>query len=182
MSMFMSGRKRVAAHTADEINRRIAGETVDRIVYYADHPDEIDERLDELDREWDVERALEANASVLAFSGVALGATVDRRWLVLPALVTAFLFQHAVQGWCPPLPVLRGLGFRTVQEIEEERYALLELLSQPDPDFYDDFDQEEMAAAERLAPEATSNPAPPGDRLGAEGKDTFASSDSLGSG
>ena len=32
--------------------------------------------------------------------------------------------QHALQGWCPPLPVLRRLGFRTQNEIERERYAL----------------------------------------------------------
>jgi hypothetical protein len=57
---------------------------------------------------------LEANAATLAFIGVVLAATVDKRWLALPALVTAFLFQHAVQGWCPPVPVLRGLGFRTM--------------------------------------------------------------------
>jgi hypothetical protein len=60
----------------------------------------------------------------VAFTGVVLGAAVDRRWLALPALVTAFLFQHAVQGWCPPIPVLRRLGFRTMREIDTERYAL----------------------------------------------------------
>jgi len=49
---------------------------------------------------------------------------MDRRWLVLPALVTAFLFQHAMQGWCPPLPLLRSFGFRTAREIDTERYAL----------------------------------------------------------
>ncbi len=38
--------------------------------------------------------------------------------------MTAFLFQHAVQGWCPPVPVLRRLGFRTTYEIDRERYAL----------------------------------------------------------
>jgi hypothetical protein len=36
----------------------------------------------------------------------------------------AFLVQHAVQGWCPPLVVLRRRGVRTRREIEEERYAL----------------------------------------------------------
>ena len=51
-------------------------------------------------------------------------ATVDRRWLALPAIVTGFLFQHAMQGWCPPLPILRRLGFRTAEEINQERYAL----------------------------------------------------------
>lgn len=84
----------------------------------------IPQRLSDLDREWDIERAIEANAAVIAMSGVALAALHDRRWLALPALVTGFLLQHAVQGWCPPVPVLRGLGFRTADEINAERMAL----------------------------------------------------------
>jgi hypothetical protein len=54
-----------------------------------------------------------------------------RDWLLCPsvlvgapALVTAFLFQHAMQGWCPPVPILRRLGFRTADEIGKERMAL----------------------------------------------------------
>lgn len=39
-------------------------------------------------------------------------------------MVGGFLLQHALQGWCPPVPVLRRLGFRTQTEIDEERYAL----------------------------------------------------------
>jgi hypothetical protein len=115
---------RVSSHTAKEVNRRIRQETEERLTYLSDHPDEIAARLAELDREWDIERTLEANASTLAFTGLALGATLDRRWLALPALVTAFLFQHAVQGWCPPMPILRRMGFRTAEEINQERYAL----------------------------------------------------------
>jgi hypothetical protein len=34
------------------------------------------------------------------------------------------LFQHAVQGWCPPVPLLRRLGYRTSREIDIERVAL----------------------------------------------------------
>ncbi len=41
-----------------------------------------------------------------------------------PAAVAGFLFQHAVQGWCPPVPLFRRLGFRTAREIDHERYAL----------------------------------------------------------
>ena len=52
------------------------------------------------------------------------GALGSRRWLWLPGFVTAFLFQHAVQGWCPPVPLLRRLGVRTAREIELERSAL----------------------------------------------------------
>ncbi len=85
-------------------------------------------RIHELDREWDIERALEANAALLGMTGLAF--TVirrDRRWLVLPGLVLPFLLQHAVQGWCPPLEVLRRLGFRTRKEIDREKYALMVL-------------------------------------------------------
>jgi hypothetical protein len=38
--------------------------------------------------------------------------------------------QHALQGWCPPVPVLRRLGYRTQPEIEEERCALRALLEE----------------------------------------------------
>lgn len=115
---------RVPRHTAGQVNRRIERKIAESVRWHAAHPERIPQRLRELDREWDVERTLEANAATLAFAGTALGATRDRRWLVLPAAVTAFLFQHAVQGWCPPLPVLRRLGFRTAREIDTERYAL----------------------------------------------------------
>ncbi|HET6468942.1 MAG TPA: hypothetical protein VFG43_11250 [Geminicoccaceae bacterium] len=116
--------QRVSDSTADHVNRRLWQETEARLAWFADHPDQIGTRLDELEQEWDIERTLEANASTLAFTGVVLGATVDRRWLLLPILVTGFLFQHALQGWCPPVPVLRRLGFRTATEIDRERYAL----------------------------------------------------------
>lgn len=84
----------------------------------------IDARLAELDAEWDTERTLETLAASFVLTGTALGATVDRRWLALPALVSAFLLQHGLQGWCPPLPVIRALGVRTPNEIAEERTAL----------------------------------------------------------
>lgn len=114
---------RVTEHTDEDVNLRIRRETDDRIAYYADHPEEIGLRLAELDREWDIERAIEANAAILALAGTLL-ATKDKRWLVVPGLVTSFLLQHAVQGWCPPVPILRRLGFRTEHEIETERHAL----------------------------------------------------------
>lgn len=119
-----STRDRVPHHTAEHVNDRIQREIAQRVTYYDAHPNEISARLAELDEEWDVERAIEANASVLAFAGVAMATSGDRRWLILPGVVTAFLFQHAIQGWCPPVPILRRLGFRTSYEIEQERQAL----------------------------------------------------------
>ncbi len=116
--------ERVPRHTPASVNRAIQMEIDRNVRHYAAHPDRIGERLEELEREWDIERTLEANAASVAFTGIVLGAMVDRRWLALPALVAAFLLQHAVQGWCPPIPVLRKLGFRTMREIDIERFAL----------------------------------------------------------
>ena len=117
-------RDRVPRHTDEHVNRRIRAAMKRGVHYYSLHREEIPLRMRELNEEWDIERAIEANAAAIAFGGVALSVTRGRGWLLLPALVTGFLFQHAVQGWCPPIPVLRRLGFRTSYEIEEERQAL----------------------------------------------------------
>jgi hypothetical protein len=117
-------KERVPAHTAEHVNERIRRETEERVRRLAPQPAAIGQRLKELNKEWDIERAIEMNASALAFIGTALGYFAHPYWLILPALVTAFLFQHAVQGWCPPVPVLRRFGFRTVYEIEQEKQAL----------------------------------------------------------
>ena len=96
-----------------------------RIRFFATQdPEVISERIEELDREWDIEHVLEANATTFSLAGIFLGATVNRKWYLLPTIVAGFLMQHAVQGWCPPVPVLRRFGVRTRMEIEQERYAL----------------------------------------------------------
>lgn len=116
---------RVPVHTPESINAEIRQKTVENIARIAAlGPAAIRRRLAELDAEWDVERMLEANASTVSLIGLSLGFTVDRRWFILPVAVAGFLLQHAIQGWCPPLPVLRSLGFRTQSEIDHERYAL----------------------------------------------------------
>jgi hypothetical protein len=123
--MIPSTVERVPEHTADHVNEQIRRQAEERVARLAaEGPEAIDRRLAELDHEWDIERTLEANASSLVLAGVVLGATVDRRWLILPGVVAAFLLQHAVQGWCPPLPIFRRMGIRTQPEIDEERYAL----------------------------------------------------------
>jgi hypothetical protein len=94
------------------------------VSYYAERPHLIEDRLRELDREWDIERILEMNAAALSFLGVLLGARKSPRWLLLPGVVGGFLLQHAIQGWCPPVPVLRRLGVRTAREIHREKYAM----------------------------------------------------------
>jgi hypothetical protein len=116
---------RVPEHTKPAINEEIRKQTEANIAYFACRGVEaINQRLAELDREWDIERTLEANASTVSLIGLTLGATVNRKWFILPAVVAGFLLQHAVQGWCPPVPILRRMGFRTSAEIDYERYAL----------------------------------------------------------
>lgn len=123
--MLPSTVNRVPANTCEEINQWIQERTEENIAKYSRAGEEaIAQRLDELDEEWDIERTLEANASTISLAGLALGLTVNRRWLLLPGVVCGFLLQHALQGWCPPLPILRRLGFRTSSEIAYERYAL----------------------------------------------------------
>ena len=117
--------ERVPQNTAEEINQRIRRETAENIAaIVARGRAAIDERLRELDREWDMERTLETNAASVALFGLGMGAFADRRWFALPALVCGFLLQHALQGWCPPVPIFRRRGVRTMREIDEERFAL----------------------------------------------------------
>ena len=127
--------ERVARHTDADVNAQIRQEAVWRVRSYEGAAAErIDARIEELRREWDIERVLEANAAGIALLGVTLGASVDRRWYALPAIVAGFLLQHAVQGWCPPLPLFRRLGVRTAQEIHEEIVALKALRGDFGPD------------------------------------------------
>lgn len=116
---------RVERHTSAELNDAIRRRTDAEIVRLEGAPaDAFARRLDELNQEWDVERLLQTNASVIVLAGLALATTVSRKFLVLPAGVFGFFGQHALQGWCPPIPVFRRLGVRTQREIERERYAL----------------------------------------------------------
>ena len=120
---------RVREHTEREINREIDERQIQADVRRGIHesPETIERQVERLDREWDVERMLEWNASSLILLGLLLAGTRSRRWLVFPAVVSAFLLEHALQGWCPPAALLRRLGFRTQREIEAEKYALKSL-------------------------------------------------------
>jgi hypothetical protein len=116
---------RVRQNTPEKLNRKIDYHILKNIRKYRNHSyQEIAARLEELRTEWDIEKTLEVNASALALTGIVLSATVNKKWLILPGIVTAFLLQHGLQGWCPPLPLFRALGVRSRHEINEEMYAL----------------------------------------------------------
>jgi frataxin-like iron-binding protein CyaY len=116
---------RVRLHTSPEINKRIDADidwTIQR--YTGASPEEITQRIDELDREWDIERALETNAATVALLGLVLSKSSSRKWMWLTTGVAGFLMQHALQGWCPPITIFRRLGIRTQGEIDREKYSL----------------------------------------------------------
>ncbi|HEY1085068.1 MAG TPA: hypothetical protein VGE29_22595 [Prosthecobacter sp.] len=82
------------------------------------------QRLQELEDEWTIEGLFETSAAVVGVGTLALGLMVDDRWLVLPLVISVLLLQQTLQGWCPLLPLLRGLGFRTEREVHVERDEL----------------------------------------------------------
>lgn len=99
--------------------------TMQRLRQYAGRAQsDIDQRLRELQGAWTAERVLGVNAAAAGVAGLVLGARIDRRWLLVPGVVFAFIAQHAIQGWCPPVSLMRRMGIRTRREIERERYAL----------------------------------------------------------
>ena len=117
---------RVVNRTDPEVNDRIRRQTEMSLCYYRSHPEQIEQRLQELDEEWDVERSLEAISSGLSLMGFTWG-VFRKRWWLIGLAAQGFFMQHALQGWCPPLGIVRRLGFRTAQEIEAERHQLLAL-------------------------------------------------------
>ena len=125
--MFPATTARVPEHTTEDVNERIQRQTDENIASYGSAgPAVIGLRLAELDREWDVERALQTNFAAVTLAGVVLGELADRRWHLFSALASGFMVQHALQGWCPPLAIFRRLGYRTRAEINRERFALLQ--------------------------------------------------------
>ena len=115
--MLNSSVERVPRSTAPEINGRIRRQALASLARYRHAPREaVEARLAELKQEWDIERAIEANAASIALIGVILGAFVSPWFLILPAAVCAFLLvnvlvQAALYRW-PLDDVLGAVALR----------------------------------------------------------------------
>lgn len=132
---------RVRANTPPEINLAIDTEIAAMVRFYASKTDyEIGKRIEELNKEWDIGRIVETRASAVSLIGIILGLKRSKMWLILPTIASTFLLQYAVQGWCPPVSMLRRFGFRTRQEIDLEKYALRALRGDFDEFSYQDSD------------------------------------------
>jgi hypothetical protein len=79
----------------------------------------------DLDTEWDVERSVQLKASLIALGEVALGVSLGKKWLMIPAAICSFFAVQAIQGGAIPV----SGNFRTRKQIAEEQFGLKELLT-----------------------------------------------------
>ncbi len=93
-------------------------------LYGRQSPEMIDARIAELRAEWSLERIVQLNIAAVGLGTILLALTRNRRWGLATCGAMAFLFLHATDGFAPPVPVWRELGFRSRSEIDREIYAL----------------------------------------------------------
>ena len=107
---------KIASRTPDTIDASV--------FYYAHHPEQIDRRLKQLDREWDAAQALIVGACGMSLAALALATIRRRPWPLLPiAAANVFLAHRAIQR-NQGIPLVGSLRVRPRKEIEAERYAL----------------------------------------------------------
>lgn len=117
--------QRVERNTSPVLQRKFEKQLEDNVSRYIDaDPQAINQRLRELDSEWNIERTIEAEAPTMIGLGIALGALSNRKWFAVSAMAASMVILHSLQGWYPLLPIFRRMGIRTQQEIEQERMAL----------------------------------------------------------
>ncbi len=117
--------KRVRINTDSTVNYKIDQHINSRIERYKEaSKSELTDRIGELDEEWDTERTLETSFASLVLLSTFLGFSVDKKWFTLGGIAAGFMLVHALEGWCPPLPLIRKLGIRTAEEIDGEKASL----------------------------------------------------------
>jgi len=100
--------ERVPRATRASVNDRIQARTLHDVSrFIGADPVFIDERISQLQREWDIERTLEANAASVFLAGLGLGLFVDRRFFLLPA-AAKLKFKHR-QGMILKEMMLEGV-------------------------------------------------------------------------
>jgi len=124
-SAINSGKDLVRKNTSNSVNEKIDRRTTENVLKYSNaNSVALDERIQSLNKEWDIERHLQLISATKVLLGICLGLTVNKKWFLLSAVSAGFLVQHSIQGWCPTVTLLRRLGIRTKNEIDIERNAL----------------------------------------------------------
>lgn len=119
---------RVATYTNPEINEMIRNNTLENLLCLEDaSEEELTRRIRHLNSEWDTERFEEAKAAVCVMGCSLFGIAKNKYWSFLTLIAGTFLLQHALLGWCPSTPVIRKMGIRTAEEINQEK-AVIKML------------------------------------------------------
>jgi hypothetical protein len=127
--LFPATTTKVNRNTNSEINNSIQQKSEKNVkdLFRKDKKDII-ARIRELDYEWDTERVLELNFACIVLITSILGVLGKKGWMLLSGIASYFMIKHALQGWCPPLPIIRKLGVRTAGEIFNEKTALQKIM------------------------------------------------------
>ncbi|HXE57274.1 MAG TPA: hypothetical protein VNK43_04680 [Gemmatimonadales bacterium] len=124
----------VRRHTRPAIREQVDRELLVRLRRIpTEPPGAIDRRIGQLEREWDLDRAVAAGTAAASLLGLVLALGHRAEWVALPLFTTAFGLLQATVGWSPPVPVLRRLGLRTRKEIDVEKFALKALRGDFEP-------------------------------------------------
>eukprot|EP00762_Andalucia_godoyi_P005999 ANDGO_00085.mRNA.1 hypothetical protein ACA1_197720 len=120
---------RTRIYASTKLNQKLDENLAESIRAYIDHSfEEITQRIEVLNKEWGMERLLELSASALITVALASLLFTSRgsllKKLILPVSASAFLMQHAIQGWCPPFSVLRAFGVRPSAQIFSEKIIM----------------------------------------------------------
>ena len=117
--------QRVAAYTNPEINIMIRNNTLENLMCMEDVEEaELSRRIRSLNSEWDIERFEEAKAAMCVMGCSLFGIAKNKYWSFLTLVAGVFLLQHALLGWCPSAPLMRKMGIRTAEEINQEKTVL----------------------------------------------------------
>jgi len=87
-------------------------------------PQAIQDRLDQLDREWTAGRATKATLGVMLVVGFALTALLDPWFLILPTIGGFIMLQYLFSRTSWLGKTFREMGFRSGFEVDQEKTAL----------------------------------------------------------
>lgn len=76
--------------------------------------------VEELEKEWDIEKIVELSAAVVTIASVLLSHTKNKQLNKLGDTISSLLGVDSLKNWRPPTPFLRGMGFRSREEIDRE--------------------------------------------------------------
>lgn len=124
-SILPSTTNRVADYTSPDVNEMIRNNTLENLSYMEDAEEaELTRRIQKLNSEWDMERFVEAKAAVCVMGCSLFGMGRHKFWSTMTLIAGTFLLQHALLGWCPSAPIMRKVGVRTAEEINQEKLVL----------------------------------------------------------